>query len=431
MAEEKAKRQKIEPLHSSQIRPFLSAAKKGDVLKDAGSLHLIAAGDGKSGKWLFHGYQRGSGKKYVDLDCGHFPETSLSAARAKREEHKASLRQGINPNKQARDERQAAQKQEEEDSRTFAVVAEEYFELQKKKGRAERTISTDTGRVRNHVLPAIGSIPIVRLHKEHLKPIIDGLVNQAMYDQAERVARLIRSIFGFAEDAGYIETSPAERLPRLVPQGAKRVTHMPAITDRAGAAEMFKKLWRYFDANRSGPSITAAMKLFCYLPIRCGNMVAAEWKHIDLEKMVWSFPETKNKNAYVIPLTIQMRAVFDELRQYRLGKWCFPSGSKAGHISDGGLRKVLRMAGIPQEEHSLHGFRSLFKSLSEEAGLTTKLAERVLMHVAGDKVEQAYNRAQYEDPLRLALQWWCDVVDALRTDQPLPEYPQELMGKYQ
>ena len=122
--------------------------------------------------------------------------------------------------------------------------------------------------------------------------------------------------------------------------------------------------------------------------------------------------------------------VFEKQAMFRRGKYCFFSGSNTGHISDGGLDKVLRAAGIPRGEQCLHGFRSTFETLALESGMPKVLCERVLFHVSGDATEQAYNRASYMEPVSMVLQWWADSVDALREGKALPPLPEKLIGLY-
>ena len=71
------------------------------TLKDGGSLSLIVTGKGV-GKWVFIGRKAGD-RTNVKLICGYTPETGLSAARARRDEYKRILKQGINPNQQRRE----------------------------------------------------------------------------------------------------------------------------------------------------------------------------------------------------------------------------------------------------------------------------------------------------------------------------------------
>ncbi len=398
------------------------------TLKDGGSLSLVVTGK-NAGRWVYVGRKAGD-RTNIKLTCGYAPETGLSAARAQRDEYKRILKQGINPNAQRRAELAEARRKKQEAEKTFSVVAGEYFKV--RTDMTEKTRQGDMGRVTNHIAPFLKDLPITEIRrKDHLKPIIDKLVDREAYTQAKRVAGLIERIFGYAVDAGYLQGTPAEHLARLVPRQVRGKTrHHPAITSKTEAGEMFHKLWHYMESGRSCSSIVAAMRLTCYLPVRNSNMIAARWENIDLEAGVWTFPRTKNGRAYQIPLTRQMKETFAELALFRRGPWCFPSGAKTGHVCNGGLTKVLRSAGIPQGEHCLHGFRSTFETLALEAGLPKLLCERALFHVAGDATEQAYNRARYLEPLGLVLQWWNDTVDALRNGDTLPVLPEKLLAAY-
>ena len=357
-------------LSASEVGKVLRAGEPV-TLKDGGSLSLVVTGKG-TGKWVYIGRKAGD-RTNIKLICGYAPEMGLSAARARRDELRRILRQGINPNEQRREELAEAKRKKQEAEKTFFVVAGEYFRL--RKDMTEKTRLGDIGRIENHVNPFLKNIPIHDIRrKEHLKPVIDRLVDKEAYTQAKRVAGLIERIFSYAVDAGYISGTPAEHLTRLVPrQGRGEGRHHPAITGKAEAGEMFRKLWAYMDSGRSGPSIVAAMRLSCYLPVRNGNMIEARWENVDLKKGIWTFPATKNGREYQIPLTRQMNEVFSALAMFRRGQWCFPSGSKTGHISNTGLTKVLRAAGIPKGEHCLHGFRATFETLAIETGIPKAL----------------------------------------------------------
>ena len=429
MAESKAKTERagVNRLTSSMIA---KALRDGEpvILKDGGSLSLEITGR-NAGKWVYVGRKAGD-RTNVRLICGYAPETGLSTARSKRDEFKLILRQGINPNEQRRAELAEAKRKKQEEEKTFSVVAGEYFAS--RGDLSGKTLQGDRGRVENHINPHIKNLPIVDIRrKEHLKPIIDRLSEKGALEQASRVAGLIERIFAYAVDAGYIPGTPAEHLSRLVPKRpAGEQKHQPAIVSDDGAAELFRKLWAYMGSGRSGPSIRYAMQLSCYLPVRNGNMIAAQWEHLNLEAGTWAFPQTKNGRSYIVPMSRQMKKAFEELALYRRGMWCFPSGGKSGHITNTGLSKVLRAAGIPQGEHCLHGFRSTFETLALEAGAPKTICERVLFHVAGDATEQAYNRTKYLEPVRLLLQWWADTVDALRDGEGLPAMPEPLLAAY-
>ncbi len=318
---------KLNRLSSSEISKALRLGEPV-TLGDGGSLSLVVTGKNE-GKWLFRGRKAGS-RTLIDLVCGYAPETGLSAARSKRDEFRLLLRQGINPNEQRRAELAEERRKEGEAERTFSVVAEEYFSM--RGDVTGKTIQGDRGRVENHINPHIKNLPIVDIRrKEHLKPIIDKLAERGAYTQASRVAGLIERIFAYAVDAGYIPGTPAEHLSRLVPKRpAGEQKHQPAIVSDDGAAELFRKLWAYMGSGRSGPSIRYAMQLSGYLPVRNGNMIAAQWEHLNLEAGTWVFPQTKNGRSYIVPMSRQMKKAFEELALYRRGMWCFPRGGSPG-----------------------------------------------------------------------------------------------------
>ena len=397
------------------------------VLKDTGSLCLKVLGKNK-GTWIYRGRLAGT-TKIVEVTCGTAPETGLSAARQQRDKVRLLLKDGINPNEKKKAKQIEEKAQAESDARTFGAVADEYFRMRGDMSR--KGLQSEQGRVKNHMTD-IRDIPVAQIERlAHLKPIIDKLVQRGEFEQARRVAGLIGRIMNFSVDMGYIKFSPADHLVRLIPrqaQGTQR--HHAALVTVETASSLFQRVWSYCERGRSSPFLTAALKLSCYMPIRNGNMVEAQWEQINFEKGLWLFQSTKNGRAYTVPLTRQIRDILENLKNYRYNRWCFPSGAKTGHISNGGMSKLLRVAGVPREEHSLHGFRSTFETLALEFGLPKALCERLLLHVAGGSVEQAHIRASYESAISLALQWWNDTVDALRMGDAVPDLPSPLLERY-
>lgn len=417
---------KTTPLNAAAVSKALRDGQPV-ILKDTGSLTLKVLGKNK-GTWIFRGRLAGT-KTIVETTCGSAPETTLSAARMERDRKRLLLRQGINPNEQKKVKQVEEKAQAEIDARTFGVVADEYFRM--RGDMSQRGLQCEQGRVKNHMAD-IRDIPVVHIERHaHLTPVIDKLAKRGEFEQARRVAGLIGRIMNYAVDKGYIKFSPADSLVRIVPKQARgSQRHHAALVTVETASSLFQRIWSYCESGRSGPFLTAALKLSCYMPLRNGNVIEAQWEQIDFEKGEWLFQETKNGHAYTVPLTRQVRDILEHLKNYRYNKWCFPSGSKTGHISNGGMSKLLRIAGVPREEHSLHGFRSTFETLALEFGLPKALCERLLFHVAGGRVEQAYNRASYKSALPLALQWWDDTVDALRMGAAVPELPKPLLERY-
>ena len=401
------------------------------VLKDGGSLSLKVTGKNQ-GTWIYKGRKKGS-RTIVELICGYSPDTGLSEARAKRDEYKLLLKQGINPNQQKRQEKEESKRLEESAKNSFRVVAKEY--LATRTDMTAKTLQGDENRLLNHAGPIL-DLPMADIRRrDHLKPLIDALLQNKSFEQAKRVAGLLGRVFRYAVDCGYIDSSPAERLSNLLPRQTGERNHHAAQTTEDACRELFSKIWEYAEGNRSGPYVVSAMKIACYVPIRCSNLREAKWEDVDLEAGIWHFPRTKNGRAYDLPISSQVKEILSHLRKYMNEDipFCFPGTTKSGHISDGSLIQFLRKSGIPKEEQSLHGFRSTFQSIALENGIPKVLTERILFHVAGGATEQAYNRTTYLGPTKAVMQWWADAVDAMRDGKQLPVIPEilRLGGAYQ
>lgn len=409
-------------------RQVAMALKKGvpATLDDGGSLILKIKGPG-CGTYYYRGRVRGSDST-TRVHCGQAPDVTLAQARVNREKALKDMQKGINPNEEREAEVSARRHEEMLQSKTFAVVAEEYFSS--RRDLSSKHLQTERGRIRNHTA-LLSDTPVVNLRRLDLKPVLDELVNDGCNEQARRVAGVVHRVLNFAVDAGYIENNPADRLVNVVPKRTRgERNHFAAQTEEDGTAEILRKLWAYMALKKHSPQMRAAMKITCYLPIRNGNLIEARWVDIDFDKGIWKFPDTKNHHPYELPLSNQLKKLLQELSSTRHNQWCFPSGSKEGHISNTGLVNVMRMAGVSQEAQSLHGFRSTFQTLALEHGLPKNITERILFHVAGGAVEQAYNKARYLKPIKYALQWWADTVDALRQGQSVPSLPEALKVGY-
>ena len=187
---------KVNRLNASEVSKALRSGEPV-TLKDGGSLSLVVTGK-NAGRWVYVGRKAGD-RTNIKLTCGYAPETGLSAARAQRDEYKRILKQGINPNAQRRAELAEARRKKQEAEKTFSVVAGEYFKV--RTDMTEKTRQGDMGRVTNHIAPFLKDLPITEIRrKDHLKPIIDKLVDREAYTQAKRVAGLIERIFGYPVD---------------------------------------------------------------------------------------------------------------------------------------------------------------------------------------------------------------------------------------
>ena len=134
-------------LSEARIRAAKSQP-KAYKLFDTGGLYLrIEPGGGRL--WRFR-YRHGGVEKLLAL--GSYPLVSLKRARDKREEARRRLSDGIDPGQARREEKAAAE-------HTFAAIAAEWLELQRKRF-AEATYVKAKWTFDDLVNPYLGSRPI-------------------------------------------------------------------------------------------------------------------------------------------------------------------------------------------------------------------------------------------------------------------------------
>ena len=106
--------------------------------------------------------------------------------------------------------------------------------------------------------------------------------------------------------------------------------------------------------------------------------------------------------------------ILKELRNFSTGEYMFPSRGRGTHISREGLERVLPSIGIDPKKMSIHGFRSIFRSLGMENDFPEHLIEKQLAHINADKTIAAYDRADYLEKRHDMMQRWADYLDGLR-----------------
>lgn len=97
-------------------------------------------------------------------------------------------------------------------------------------------------------------------------------------ETAHRLRSLVSRIFRFAIATGTAERDPAADLAGALARVKKQ--HFAAITK----PERIGKLLRAIDGYQGQPSVTYALKLAPLVCVRPGELRAAEWQEIDLQR---------------------------------------------------------------------------------------------------------------------------------------------------
>lgn len=372
---------------------------KQQKLSDEKGLFLLITSSGKYWRLKF----RFAGKEKV-LALGVYPEVSLKEARAKREEARRQLADGIDPSL-ARKQSKVTNRLASENN--FEVIAREWHQSQLARwspGHAKRVIES----LEVDAFPDLGLVPVAELTAPIMLDALRKIEARGATETAGRVLQRISSVMRYAIQTGRVSYNPAQDL-----KGALRATkqeHRPALP-RADLPEFYRRL----AAEPLNPATRLAIHLLMLTMTRPGEVRFARWDEFDLARAEWRIPAERMKMRvpHIVPLSRQALAVLEELRQ--ISGHCellFPSERKLTNpISENTLSYAMGRMGY-KGIATPHGFRALASTILNEEGFDPDVIERQLAHAERNKVRAAYHRAEYLDERRKLLQWLADFYES-------------------
>lgn len=122
-------------------------------------------------------------------------------------------------------------------------------------------------------------------------------------------------------------------------------------------------------------------------------------------------------NPHIVPLSKQAIAILKEQRaetEHLNTDWVFPSqNSPRDPMSNNTILFAIGRLGY-KGKMTGHGFRALAMSaIKEKLGYRHEVVDRQLAHAPRNKVDRAYDRAQFLDERRRMMQKWADYLDGL------------------
>lgn len=374
-------------------------------LFDGGGLYLEVAPSG--GKWWRLKYRFGGKEKRLSL--GTYPDTGLKAARARRDELRALLADGVDPGEARKEtKREEAAKA----INSFEAVAREWYGKQAHSWVA--THSKDVlRRLEVNIFPVIGHRPISDLEAPELLATVRKIEARGAHDLAHRVLAVCGQVFRYGIATGRCKRDLSADLRGALTPHVKK--HQAAVRP-----EELPDLLRGVDAydKTTGDTLTRlALQLLGATFVRTGELLGATWDEFDLEAGLWAIPggRMKMKTEHVVPLSRQALAILEELRPISgAGRFLFPGRNRDKPLSNNTMLFALYRLGY-KGKMTGHGFRSLASTIMNESGLfRPDVIERQLAHCERNEVRGAYNRAEYLPERRKLMQWWGDYLAGVR-----------------
>jgi len=376
-------------------------------LGDGNGLFLLVAKTGAR-YWRMK-YRHPHTRKERLLALGVYPETGLKKARAKRDEARQLLLEGVDPS----DHRKARQAENHvAATNTFEAVAREWYGT-RMGGKSDSYRKRTLRLLERDLLPYLGSRPVAEITPPELLTALKRIEGRGAIETAKRAKQTAGQVFRFAIAGGRATNDPSAVVGDQLKPGRKR--HFAAITTPSEAG----KLLAAIDEYQGTPTVTAALKLAPLLFCRPGELRALEWSEINWEEQRIELPAAKMKmrEPHIIPLASQAVAILRELGPLTgRFRYAFPSPRGASRcMSENAVRVALRNMGYDNDTMTGHGFRAMARTLLDEVlGERVEWIEHQLAHSVRDANGTAYNRTKHLPQRTAMMQRWADYLDNLR-----------------
>ncbi|WP_299927832.1 integrase arm-type DNA-binding domain-containing protein [uncultured Pelagimonas sp.] len=348
----------------------------------------------KGGRWTFRYSFLGRRR---DMGLGSYPTISLSEARKERDHWKAVLAGGNDPIDVRKAAIEAEKTERERVDPTFKELVEIVLEAKKARLRGGGTRGRWMSPFATHMFPKIGSKPASTLtaqdFADSLRPIW-----KSKYPTAEKAAQRSRLVLREGQLMGFpVDPIVVDQATRMLGEVLHISTPIPA-TRWQDIPDLFSAL----------PETNAGqcLRLMILSLVRLDGCSGA--KLPEFEDGIWTVPADRVKGTegkvsdFRVPTSRAIEALIADQAQF-FDDILFP-GTNGTPITSRALEKCLDEM---REEGRPHGFRTSFRTWVQDTDACGfEVAEAILNHKVGGKVERSYARSDILERRRPVMEAW-------------------------
>lgn len=408
------------PLTNTEIEKAKPQASKYS-LPDGQGLFLLIMPNG-SKLWRFN-YYKPITKKRTEMSFGAFPQISLANARQMREESRALLSKGIDPQKQ--------REQDEHDKKmeiatTYEAVAWAWFEYRKSKRNFSEGYQKDVeSLIRRNLLPHFGHLPISQITAPMALKAFKQYQDEGKLEKLKRTIQKHNEIMTYALHRELIPFNPTANISKEF--DSPTVEHFKTIKPE-DLGEFIYTL-----NNAQIHLQTRYLILWQLLTMARPNEAAtAKYEDIDEHSRIWTvyiqkgIKQDERGRIHKITLSRQAMALLREIKKLSGGKvYLFPSvKNPQTHVNTQTANGAIKRMGY-KGKLVAHGLRSIASTYLNEQGFNSDLIEVALSHMNSDRIKSAYDRGERLEQRFKLLQAWGDFIEQC-SQGALPKYHLQL-----
>lgn len=313
----------------------------------------------------------------------------------------------------------AAAKRARRTADTFGTLAQRFVDDYAKPHK--RSWRDDARQLRTMVLPKWEHHVAGEITRANVRDLLGAVARTRGGVTANRLRSLLSKLFRWAASQDYLEANPAADLPKLTRETSReRVLTDAEILALWQRLDALEAAWRRRDDEAdeadAEPCIPPGVALWLRLRLltgqRGGSVGAMKWADLDLDKRrVWEIPaaDMKAGHPHVVPLAPWVCELLKARRAQARDEAVYVlDGGRARHVRAG----VTALVGL--EDFTAHDLRRTAATGMARAGIARFVIARVLGHV-DRSVTGIYDRFEYLDEKRIALESWARTVTAIVT----------------
>ena len=256
---------------------------------------------------------------------------------------------------------------------TVAGLAERYMEAHVAVNCNAHTAWTYRGSLRNHILPALGTLPIEEVDRTEAAALHYGLRDTPR--AANRALMVLSKMFSLAEAWGLVP--PGGNPCRFV------LKYKEGKRERFLTPEEYRRIGRELRALEAEGGMparaAAALRLLMLTGCRLKEILTLRWDDVDRSAGELRLRDAK-MGARMVPLTPTAEEVLSKIARLPGNPWVFPGANPDGHLSQLSTywQRVRGRAGL--EDVRIHDLRHSFASRALALGESLTMIGSLLGH---------------------------------------------------
>lgn len=395
-------------LNDAKLKAWLRAGKSISGKSDGAGLTFTCSAVGTA-SWVLR--YRLAGKQR-EMTLGNYPDLSLMDARRAATAARARVDGGVDVASEKRH-----QKLKLSQAGTFRQLAEDYM-LRAAPRLSVRSQKEARRYLDKDILPRLGHLPAEGVTSADVVAMVERIAVRSD-SVARRNFERVSVIFSHGVAKHIVRAHPCAglKLSAILGERPKKRARIKLSED---------ELRKFLAAIPTlGPINELALRVLLATCVRKGELLRAQWPHVDMEQRTWTIPDENSKSGtgFTIPLPPTVVEWLAKLKKLSDGNpWLVPSQyggrvSKTKPMSESTLNAILDRLDCDIRRITPHDLRSTARSYLSALGVDLIVAERCLNHSLGGLVA-IYDQHDYLTERRRALELWAAFLTGAEQVKP-------------